>query len=144
MDQLTRALSSSTSPLTLLPIREVYPIHYEYSDLSSNHPGIVVLPYQLSIMSLFEFYRMEIPLFVPSPPLLARWHLDYNVLNERTWRGVQGYPRGYKGLLGRHPNSTSTMKYDPNNEVSFDAILEWISLADFYQWPFISQVCLHN
>ena len=28
-------------------------------------------------MSLFEFYRMGIPLFVPSPALLTDWHIRY-------------------------------------------------------------------
>lgn len=53
-------------------IRDLYP-EYKYTDLSS-HTAIVLLPYQVSFMSLFEFYRMEIPMFVPSPQLLASWH----------------------------------------------------------------------
>jgi hypothetical protein len=29
---------------------------------------------QISFMSLFEFYRMGVPLFAPSPELLTKWH----------------------------------------------------------------------
>jgi hypothetical protein len=77
-------------------IRDLYS-HFEYSDLVA-HPAIVLIPYQVrkgpslcklqvaghqgvtwqvSIMSIFEYYRMAIPLFVPSPSLLAKWQLKY-------------------------------------------------------------------
>ena len=32
---------------------------------------------QVSIMSVFEYYRMGLPMFVPSPRLLTKWHLQY-------------------------------------------------------------------
>jgi len=79
---------------------------------------------------------MNLPLFVPSPALLARWHIDLRVLNERSWAAVFGQPAG-ASVIKKHPNSTSSMIYDPNNELSYDAVLEWIELADFYQWPHI-------
>jgi hypothetical protein len=31
------------------------------------------------------------------------------------------------------------MKFDPNNDFDKDAILEWITLADFYQWPHVTR-----
>eukprot|EP01032_Pedospumella_encystans_P020206 gene20206-22959_t len=126
------------------PIRDIY-THFEYSDLAA-HPAIVVLPYQVSFMSLFEFYRMQIPLFVPTPELLAKWHLDHNMLNERTWMGVLGQPQA-KSILPRHSaldnahsisGSTSSVPLsDPNNEFSYEAVLEWVKLSDFYTWPHI-------
>lgn len=117
-------------------IRELYP-SYTYEDLAA-HPAMVILPYQVSFMSLFEAYRMAIPLFVPAPELLTRWHLSLGVLFERTWATVEGAPQA-SSMLRKHPRSTSRMKHDPNNEFSFDAILEWVQLADFYQWPHITR-----
>ena len=61
-------------------IRDLYP-RFEYSDLAS-HPAIVLIPYQVSIMSIFEYYRMAIPLFVPTPSLLAKWQLEHRILSE--------------------------------------------------------------
>jgi hypothetical protein len=61
----------------LFPLRRRYP-HYNYSDLAS-HQGIVYVPYQVSVMSLFEQYRMNIPLFFPSIDLLTKWQLKYAV-----------------------------------------------------------------
>lgn len=128
--------ATPSKPFVIKAIRDVYPIHFQYSDLS-QHPGIVLLPYQVSIMSLFEYYRMGIPLFVPTPALLAEWHLKYQVLNERTWDMVYGHP-SERSLLPKHPNSTCALKSDPNNEYSLEAVTEWIRLADFYTFPHIT------
>lgn len=71
-------------PLRLSGIRELYPRHYEYAALA-RHPAAVLLPYQVSVMSFFEYYRMGLPMFVPSPQLLVQWHMKYRVLNERLY-----------------------------------------------------------
>jgi hypothetical protein len=104
---------------------------------------MVILPYQVSFMSLFEFYRMQIPLFAPSPALLTRWHLELHMLNERTWMSVLGQPQR-ASTLPRHLrwdlNSSaphSVPASDPNNEFDAAAVLEWLTLSDFYQWPHI-------
>lgn len=68
--------SSSSTPL-LSSIRSLYP-HYQYTDLTA-HPGIVYVPYQVSVMSMFEQYRMNIPLWFPSVRLLADWQHQYMV-----------------------------------------------------------------
>ncbi|RYG65569.1 hypothetical protein EON64_11640 [archaeon] len=126
-------------PILIRGIREVYPLHHEYADLA-KHMGIVVLPYQVSFMSLFEFYRMQIPLFVPSVSFLTRMHLQYHILNERTWDSVYGHP-GQSSLLPRHPLSTSSVSRDkdPNDEFGESALTAWLSLSDLYQWPHILQ-----
>jgi hypothetical protein len=56
---------ATTNELKLKTIRELYPKHFEYSKLSTFF-AIVLLPYQVSFMSFFEFYRMNIPIFVPT------------------------------------------------------------------------------
>jgi hypothetical protein len=61
----------------LFPLRSRYP-RYKYGDIAS-HQGIVYVPYQVSVMSLFEQYRMNIPLFFPSTDLLTTWQLKYTV-----------------------------------------------------------------
>ena len=124
-----------SSPLSLAHIRDLYP-HFEYTDLAA-HPALVILPYQVSFMSLFEFYRMEIPMFIPSPDLLTDWHIAYGVMNERTWATVHGRPAA-ASVLPRHPSSRA-LQSDPNNEMSRAAVREWVALADFYQWPHIAQ-----
>jgi len=134
--QFNKEQSNSHRPNVLIaPIRELYPGHFEYAQLAA-HRAVVLLPYQVSIMSLFEFYRMELPIFVPSLDLLTSWHVDYRVLNERTWMSVFGKPESHS-KLPRHSHSNSSLLSDPNDEFSVNSIREWIALSDFYQWPHI-------
>ena len=117
--------------LKILPLRTLYP-NYDYSDLT-HHPAIIHIPYQVSIMSLFEQYRMNIPLVFPSLDLLTQWHYDYQVVIERTWDGT---------LYGQHRNHSriqgvQTDIPDPNNELDRHAIRYWLNFSDFYQWPHI-------
>ncbi|CAF3647613.1 unnamed protein product [Rotaria sordida] len=116
------------------PTREEFllvPIH-KYSD-STNHPAIIHIPYQVSIMSLFEQYRMNIPLLVPSLDLLTKWHYEYSVVNEKTWdqilNGIRSKISRIKGIL--------TNVLDPNNDLNCISIRYWLNFSDFYQWPHI-------
>lgn len=123
------------SKLEIQAIADVYPAHYEYSQLAS-HPAIVLLPYQVSIMSFFEYYRMQIPIFVPSARLLATWHLEHRLLKERTWMSVFDMPQ-YESTIPRHHNSSCPLRTDPNNEFDRTAVEEWVALSDFYTWPHV-------
>jgi hypothetical protein len=114
------------------PIRRLYE-RYEYSDLA-NHPAIIHVPYQVSVMSFFEQYRMNIPLFFPSLKLLTDWHYEQGVVIERTWD---------RTLYGIKPNSSHITGVlsgvpDPNNEQDREAIRYWLAFSDFYQWPHIT------
>jgi hypothetical protein len=146
--QLTRALgealrefrlseSSSSSHFDLVPIRELYP-HFEYADLV-QHPAIVVLPYQVSFMSFFEFYQMEVPLLVPSLAFLADYQLRHQVLSERTWHQVLTGEPGRGSPLPRHANSSAALGSDPNDDTSPEALRDWLGLADFYRFPHVLQ-----
>ncbi|CAF2121680.1 unnamed protein product [Rotaria magnacalcarata] len=104
--------------------------HYKYSALS-HHPAIIHVPYQVSTMSLFEQYRMSIPLLVPSLDLLTEWQYQYGVVNERTWDNLN---------YGKRPNGSritgeSRNVPDPNDEFDRNAIRYWLNFSDFYQWP---------
>ena len=87
-------------------------------------------------MSIFEYYRMAIPMFVPSPSLLAAWQVKYNLMSERTWEGVYKRPKR-SSAIPQHPDSH--IPHDPNNDFDKEAIQYWISFADFYQWPHVTQ-----
>lgn len=134
-DELKQVAAASAVPVAC--IRELYP-RFEYADLAA-HPAMVVFPYQVSIMSIFELYRMGVPLFVPSPELLVRWHKTHGILKERTWAGVRGASAS-GSVLARHAQSTSTITHlDPNDDLHDEAILRWIEFADFYVWPSVTR-----
>ena len=128
--QLDEALMAKLSNLVLLPLRQMYP-QYLFSDLAS-HPGIVYIPYQVSMVSLTEHYRMNIPLFFPTVDLLALWQLEYQVVRQRTWAGYMMKRPHRSGIPGKARDVP-----DPNDDTDEGAIKYWLKFADFYQWPHI-------
>jgi hypothetical protein len=121
----------STNNIQIVPIRQIYH-DYKYEDLA-NHPAIIHVPYQVSIMSLFEQYRMNIPLVFPSLDLLTQWHDEYGLVNEKTWDqtlyGISPDGSRIDGVLTNVP--------DPNNDLNRTSIRYWLNFSDFYQWPHI-------
>jgi hypothetical protein len=130
---LTDSLQRLNASRTVGHLREVYKRHYEYYEIA-EHPGIIYVPYQVSVMSLFEQYRMNIPLFFPSLDLLTEWHYKYCVINERTWDTVYGNRKNASIIPGVLDSDIP----DPNNEFDRGAIRYWLQFSDFYQWPHIT------
>ena len=134
LDSAARNKRFQNQPLQFKRIRDLYP-HFEYSDLAA-HPCIVLIPYQVSLMSIFEYYRMGIPMWAPAPELLAQWQLKYRVMSERTWDLVRKKRPTRGSPLPRAPGASH--RHDPNDEFDIKAIAFWIKYADFYEWPHIS------
>ncbi|CAH1793937.1 unnamed protein product [Owenia fusiformis] len=128
---LEKRLREINSTAKVAQMRALYG-HYKYSDLT-NHPGIIHIPYQVSVMSMFEQYRMNIPLFVPSLDSLSEWHVKFNLLKERTWDSTFGkipLKSRIQGVLSGIP--------DPNSDKNINAVKYWLQFSDFYQWPYIT------
>ncbi len=130
---LMRSLRFLKTSIAVGHLRNVYPDYYEYFQIA-QHPGIIYVPYQVSVMSLFEQYRMNIPLFFPTIDLLTDWHLAHRVANERTWDGISGNIKNASRIRG----VLASQMPDPNNEFNREAIRYWFQFADFYQWPHIT------
>jgi hypothetical protein len=114
-------------------IGEVYPGRYEYQQLA-NHPCIVHMPYQVSVMSMFEQYRMGIPLLYPSLAFLVQLQVDFAPVSERTWARVYGRGAVNASDLPPHP---SIWWPDPNDDVHPHAIQYWLAKSDYYVLPHI-------
>ena len=122
---------NKSNQIQIFPIRKLYQ-NYEYSDLT-NHPAIIHVPYQVSVMSLFEQYRMNIPLLFPSLDLLTEWHYEHGVVSEKTWdQTFNGFLPSSSSIKGVLPNIP-----DPNNDRDRVSIRYWLNFSDFYQWPHI-------
>lgn len=106
---------------------------YLYEDLVVFR-GIVHVPYQVSIMSILEQYRMNVPLFFPSLELLVDWQFEHWLMTERTWEGV-GLKRPRGSYMRAH--ATQRERPDPNNEWDRRALHYWLKFADFYTLPHI-------
>ena len=121
---LVTSKSTSGRVQELIVVDQRYPF-YNFTDLAA-HRGIVHLPYQVSVMSVFEQYRMNVPLFFPSQQLLLRWNAEHHLLIGRviTWFSQRPHPSQ------RHiPNPVEDR--DPK------AVAYWLKYADFYTLPHI-------
>jgi len=112
-------------------LREKYKF-YSYKHLCEN-TAILHLPYQVSIMSLYEQYAMGIPILVPGPRFLWELHDRYDLVTERTWHRVRTGQRP-KGSVLPGWNTTDP---DPNDDRNGTAFQHWVQYADFYQLPHI-------
>jgi len=54
-----------------------------------QYPAVVLIPYQVSTMFVFECYRHNVPLFAPSLELLVDWVQNHGIL----WERVYGNPQ---------------------------------------------------
>merc|ERR1719150_761467 len=111
-------------------IKEIYS-HYKFSDLT-RHKAIVLIPYQISVMTFFEYYRMGIPIFAPSLKLLVRWQKEMTLLGELSWNCVYGKCKE-KSRISAADNSPH--KYDPNDIYNEESLMHWLPYADYYQIP---------
>jgi hypothetical protein len=92
----------------------------------ADHRGVIHVPYNASIMQLFELYSAGVPLFMPSFQFLGalhRRHAREGVLSQLSYNQVEGRPPG---------SAIPADARDPNNYVDTDLVMEWTRLADFY------------
>jgi hypothetical protein len=128
---LFRYLAGLRGPVpTFVPIRKIY-AKYEFADLA-QHPGILIMPYQVSIMSLFEYFSMNIPMFVPTLELLVKWQTQHLIMDELSWNCVLS-SCNETSIISAHPRSPHEL--DPNDVLNPVALRYWLKFADFYQWP---------
>jgi hypothetical protein len=108
---------------------EEFPNGYQYGDLV-RYKGILILPYQVSTISFFEFYRLNIPLFCPSKSLLMKWHSRHN---DFLWERIYGWPDQLYQL-----NSHDELSTAPNPNTNSDSSFSfWLDYADWFSFPHI-------
>jgi len=116
---------------------------FDYADLAKFPIG-VVFPYASHTSSINEAYSIGIPLFIPRPLLLAEWHLSKsNKLNcgimscgMLTHMKIgNNYDFYSNHLYGNSTNYGTTCNIEQNASIS--CITEWISKADFYNFPYV-------
>lgn len=94
------------------------------------YPGVIFISYQTSVMTLFELYRLNIPIFAPSLNLLVRWNVAHNLVGGR----VYGTPRRYENLIRNTLNVTvNTSIPNPNTDnKNISANRYWLAFSDIY------------
>ena len=105
---------------------------YETWDWAS-HFGIVNVPYQTSTMSIFEQYRMCIPLFFPAHATLLQWNIKFRLVFDRTSAMKWSFATGSE--IPPHPSQRAIP--DPNDERDPNSQSYWLRFSDFYTLPHI-------
>jgi hypothetical protein len=67
---------------------------------------------------------MGVPIIAPSQGLMARWHIEYGLVAERTWDMTFRHRRGLRSVLPQHPHSD--IPFDPNDDTDEAAVAWWI------------------
>ena len=86
----------------------------------------VAIPYNASIMSIFEMYAAGMPMLFPTKRFameLYREHRQNGVFSELSYNQVFRMPSG-----STIPNALP----DPNDYDAVDGMMQWIALSDFY------------
>jgi hypothetical protein len=107
---------------------------YQWSDLT-KYKGIIMIPYNCSTMSIFEYYTSNIPLFCPSKNFMKELYTNYShsVLSQLTWNQTFSFKPGSVINCER--------KNDPNDFTNVNTMFNWINHSDFYneEWmPYIT------
>jgi hypothetical protein len=115
-----------------VPLRTALGYRYSWSDLY-DHRAIVLIPYNVSLMALFEHYSACAPIYVPNRPFLKRLMAEYPraVLSQLSY--------AQESLeLAAAPRETAARDL---NELRDEAVVDWyLDRADFYDAEWMPQV----
>ena len=139
---LTRAAPRSSFKFKRM--HELY-ADYEWWQIM-RHPALILIPYQVSVISFFEIYRTAMPIFAPSLRLLCQWVREYGIM----WERIYGTPvrRSYlddaiteqraedhteppfvvENAIVNDPNAVCT-RSTPASKCSLEF---WLGLSDWY------------
>jgi hypothetical protein len=98
---------------------------YSWQDIA-DFQSVVHLPYNASVMSIFEMYAAGVPMFFPSVAFAAELYARYRdqgVFSELSFNQVYGLPSG---------STIPAAKPDPNNFSDVADMSNWIAKSDFY------------
>jgi hypothetical protein len=99
---------------------------YKWEDIS-GYKGIIIIPYNCSTMSIFEYYTSGIPIFCPSEEFMIDLYSKYSnqVLSELTWNKTFGTKEPVSSIECDRSN-------DPNRYDNIPIMSKWIKYSDFY------------
>jgi hypothetical protein len=108
--------------------REKFGSNYSWADLHQVSE-VLLLPYNISTMTLFELATAGVPVSVPSKKLLKNLRsLDPEILSELSFFQIRQLP-------------TSSLKDDNPNKTDKESIIDWwLDCADFYDTELMPNV----
>lgn len=132
---INKFLYYSRLPINLGPdvIDKSTLVKYNWQDIA-NYKGIIIIPYNCSTMSIFEYYTSNIPIFCPSKKLMKELYSKYSnyVLSELTWNQTFQNPPGSIIECDR--------SNDPNDYLNLNIMNRWIDYSDFYNQEWMPHI----
>ena len=137
--ELLEAKDNLTGRIPIPPIHFIADVHADSNPLHFvEHPAVVVIPYQVSTISIYEAYRMAVPMFVPSLTLLKRWCWEHDLMWETTY-GWPSRPTDLPATEVPDPNGSPKVALNASTRAEWERRFDyWMRLADFYQWDHIN------
>ena len=123
-------------------------------EVYKQFPALVFIPYQTSVMSFFEYYRLNIPMFAPTLRLLVEWNAEYELIQGR----IYGWPKRELDFIRNfscHHLQDKKNDYfcsiedenyqkfmnipNPNSKAKeLEANEYWLQFSDIYHFPHIT------
>jgi hypothetical protein len=104
------------------------PMPFIWNDLN-KYKGIVNIPYNASVMKIFEQYTANIPMFFPTQNFLCKMRFEIEEYKKVTMNQLS-----FNQVFNLESKSCikCNSKYDPNNFNDIEIFRHWIPLSDFY------------
>jgi hypothetical protein len=112
-------------------VRKAYG-RYDWATVA-RHKAIIHVPYNASIMSIFEHYAMGIPIFVPSPDFMLILKRTCGAIGEIAWRQCANRAPAGSFIPGTFDAP------DPNEYDDPESLRWWMRYWDCYNLPHIQQ-----
>lgn len=97
---------------------------YTWQHLYGNFRAIIIIPYQVSTMSIFEHYTANMPMLFPTKDFLKKLYKSNIALKEMHWnRYLKGKSKSIVPFTGF---------CDPNDYEDIESVSYWVNFADYY------------
>jgi hypothetical protein len=139
--QSYKELDDARRIFTLVNNRTASTIVHSRDEVHDHSPAsyrayraLVFIPYQPSVMTFFELYRQNIPIFSPNLDLLVEWHQQFKILTGR----IYGTPERHVDLI----TNLTGLPIDPsipnpNDDMNITSNYYWFKYSDTLTFPHI-------
>lgn len=133
---LKKALTGSVKKIAIQHGAHAFRNHHAMA--YKAYAAMLFIPYQTSVMTFFEMYRQNIPIFAPSLDLLVEWDVTLQVVNGR----VYGWPDRYEDIIvnatGRPMNTSIPSPNLKYNDANYrQSVQYWLQFSDIYVFPHV-------
>jgi hypothetical protein len=91
---------------------------YKWDDLY-KYKGLIIMPYEISTMSIFEYYSADIPLIFPSKKFIRQLYKNHNLHLSSRYFKYRDFPKSLENPLGINYIDWWTERADFYNDMKY-------------------------